>query len=55
MNKSDVSTVIIIWAILSLLASAIKLDEDACNKSYPIDHVLYTNAFCEIEKEHGDG
>jgi hypothetical protein len=39
------------WLMLSILSSAAKMDLDNCGKTYPIDYIFYTNAFCEIKFE----
>ena len=41
-----------LWALASLMGSLVKTGpmSNSCGKSYPIDYVIYTNLFCEIEK-----
>jgi hypothetical protein len=41
----------VIWLMLSIVSSALKMDLDNCGKTYPIDYLVYTNAFCEIKFE----
>lgn len=41
---------IVVWVVFSMMTSAAKNDLDNCDKTYPIDYVLYTNMFCEIEE-----
>lgn len=48
--KNNIIIIFSIWATLSLFGSAIKADEDNCNKTYSIEYILYINAFCEVEK-----
>lgn len=42
---------IIGWISFSIIGSAFKIGKNNCGKSYPIDYVIYTNAFCEIKGE----
>jgi len=39
------------WAFCSLIGSMIKASPsaDGCGKNFPIDYVIATNLFCEIE------
>lgn len=41
--------VFVVWVLFSSVASGIKVDADACGKSYPVDYVLFTNAFCAVK------
>jgi hypothetical protein len=40
-----------IWAVMSFLGSMVKASNliDGCGKTYPVDYVIFTNLFCEIE------
>lgn len=43
---------VICWLVLSSMGSAFKASpgSDTCDKTYPIDYILYTNLFCEIKE-----
>ena len=41
----------LLWALLSVMGSNFKLRYGNCGSEYPIDMVLQTDLFCEINKE----
>ena len=49
--KITLISAISVWLLLSLGISASKASGNGCDKNFPIDYVLYTGWFCEIEKE----
>ena len=58
LNKDDgiyfLLMVTALWALLSVGGSGIKLRSGNCGSEYPIDMVLQTNLFCEINKEQAN-
>lgn len=57
MMRVVVSTFIIllmIWAVFSMLASAILAENGNCHKTYPISYIFYTRLFCEVEPQGVD-
>ena len=54
--KEMIPMFVMIYMCLCLLGSFFKAlpstkDIPTCDKTYPIDYVIYTNLFCEIKKE----
>ena len=45
------ATIGIVWLMFSVAASTIVVNQDLCDKDYPIGRVLYTRMFCEIKGE----
>jgi predicted transporter len=41
----------LLWALLSVMGSNFKVWSGSCGSEYPIDMVLQTDLFCEINKE----
>lgn len=38
------------WIMFSIFASVVQLRAGNCDKTYPINYVLYSKFFCEIEE-----
>ena len=45
------ATIGIVWLMFSVAASTVVVNQDLCDKDYPIGRVLYTKMFCEIKGE----
>ena len=41
--------VLFIWFMISFSVAIVKSSYDNCDVSYPVDYVLWTSLFCEIE------
>ena len=48
-NTVGIITVLLFWALISVVGSMWKNADKACAKTYPVDYIIYTNLFCEIK------
>ena len=44
-------SLMLVWLMFSAAASTVVVNQDLCDKDYPIGRVLYTKMFCEIKGE----
>lgn len=45
-------TPVTVWIVLSLCASEVTALTGVCNKTYPINYILYSRLFCEIGEQN---
>ena len=46
-----IALIFAVWILLSLMASGVKTEHNNCGKNYPIDYLLATNLFCEMNED----
>ncbi len=49
-NSSGLGFIIVIYLILTIFNSFVKIDLNNCNKTYPIDYIVYSKLFCEVKQ-----
>jgi hypothetical protein len=56
-KKIFLISIVALWFLISSIGSAVKGDGYKCDRTYPVDYIFFTEAFCEIEelKERDNG
>lgn len=49
MARFQLVIIFIVWVGFSFLGSEVKALSGNCGKVYPVDYILFTNLFCEVE------
>ena len=47
----QIALIFFVWLIASMMASGLKTEHNNCGKNYPIDYLLATNLFCEMNED----
>jgi len=50
-TKKEIIVYIFIYFCICVIGSEIKALSDSCDKTFPMDYIVYTNLFCEIKSE----
>ena len=45
-----VCMIVIVWTLIGILFSGLRTEKDNCDKTYPVDYIIYTQWFCEIKE-----
>ena len=45
----NIAMVALAWVLLSVLVSVGQVDQNNCDKTFPINYLVYSRLFCEVK------